>query len=155
MKVDFKKLIFSIIACQMAGFIGSLFTAPAIPGWYVALQKPFFSPPNWLFAPVWIILYLLMSISLYLVWNSESKNKKSAIFVFSIQLILNSTWSIVFFGLKSPLAAFLVIIVLWLLILKTIIEFGKISKISQYLLIPYIAWVSFASILNLAIVILN
>jgi len=151
------KFIVSILICQIAGGIGSLFTSPAISTWYAALQKPSFNPPNWLFAPVWTILFLLMGISLYLIWIRGFKNKetKIALFIFAVQLILNTLWSILFFGLKFPLYAFIEIIILWLAISLTIISFYKISKTAAYLLLPYILWVSFASYLNYSIWMLN
>ena len=144
------KLIVSILICQGAGGVGSLFTSPAISTWYVMLQKPSFNPPNWLFAPVWIILFLLMGISLYLIWSKGLENKKTkvVIFVFATQLILNIFWSFLFFGLHLPLYAFAEIIILWLAILLTIVSFYRISKTAGLLLLPYIFWVSFATILN-------
>lgn len=147
------RLIVSIIICGLAGILGSFFTSAG--AWYTALNKPSFNPPGWVFGPVWTILYLLMGISLYLVWQSDSKLKKTAVIIFSIQLILNAVWSPLFFGLKAPLAAFIDIAFLWLAIIATIIIFYRISKPASYLLVPYILWVSFASVLNLFIVILN
>jgi len=132
--------------------VGSIFTTPAIPGWYATLQKPSFSPPNFLFAPVWTTLYILMGISLALILN---KKNKTAIIFFVVQLVLNSLWSILFFGLKSPKLAFVEIIFLWLAILITILKFFKISKLAGWLFVPYLLWVSFASFLNLTIVKLN
>ena len=151
------KLISSIILCQLAGLIGSLFTAPSIPVWYASLEKPFFTPPSSVFAPVWILLYFLMGISLYLVIRKgfSDKGAKTAIIVFIIQLVLNALWSILFFGMKNPAVGFLDIILLWLAILVTIIFFFKISKISAMLLIPYILWVSFAAVLNFSLWRLN
>jgi len=151
------KLIISILICQGAGVVGSLFTSPAISTWYATIQKPSFNPPNWIFAPVWTLLFLLMGISLYLMWEKglENKKAKTAFFIFGVQLILNILWSILFFGLQSPLYAFIEIIILWLAILLTIISFYKISKPAAYLLLPYIIWVSFASVLNFSILILN
>jgi benzodiazapine receptor len=145
------KFLVSIIVCQLAGGIGSIFTANSVGTWYADLIKPSFSPPNWLFAPVWILLYFLMGISLFLVW---SKGKRG-LPIFFIQLVVNAFWSIAFFGLKSPLFGLIVIIILWVLILLTIIKFFKISKLAAWLLIPYIAWVTFATILNFSIWILN
>jgi tryptophan-rich sensory protein len=145
----FIKLLICIIVCQAAGGIGAIFTMPAISGWYRSLQKPFFNPPDWIFSPVWIFLFLLMGISLYLVWDRGARENKKSIFIFGVQLVLNIFWSIIFFGLKSPGFAFLEIIILWLAILATIISFYKISKTAGLLLIPYILWVSFALILNL------
>lgn len=156
-KINYIKLIASIIICNAAGFIGSFFTFSAIPNWYQTLIKPEFNPPNWIFGPVWTTLYILMGISLYLVWNRgiKTKHEKTAIGIFSIQLVLNAIWSILFFGLKSPLYAFIEIIFLWIFIVLSIIYFYKISKPASYLLIPYICWVSFASVLNYFILILN
>jgi len=154
---DQKKLIFSIFICLFAGFIGSYFTTPAIPTWFATLQKPSFAPPNWVFAPVWTSLYILMGISLFLVWQKglENKTVKAAIYLFAGQLVLNALWSFVFFGLRSPLLGLIEIIILWIAILATILSFMKISRTAAYLLIPYILWVSFASIVNFSIWSLN
>jgi len=151
------KLVIAIIICQMAGVIGSIFTSPSIPTWYATIQKPSFTPPGWLIGSVWIILYTLMGISLYLVWVKGLRNKrvKESLLIFGIQLILNALWSILFFGLKSPLSAFIEIIILWFAILISIIKFHKISEKAGLLLIPYILWVSFAAFLNLSIYLLN
>jgi len=150
------KFITSIIICQLAGIVGAVFTTPAVSGWYVNLNKPSFNPPNWLFGPVWTFLYLLMGISLFLVWNKkEGKDTKIALIFFAVQLGLNILWSIIFFSLHLPLVAFLEILFLLFFIVLTIIKFFPISKKSAYLLIPYFLWVSFAAILNLSIAILN
>ncbi|MBI2036014.1 tryptophan-rich sensory protein [Candidatus Microgenomates bacterium] len=150
MAINIPKLILSVGVCLGAGVLGSIFTFSAIPTWYQTLNKPFFSPPNWIFGPVWTILYILMGISLYLVWQ-----KRGVPAVFWIQLILNALWSILFFGLKNPSLALVDIVALWVAIFLTIKAFSKISKPAGNLLIPYILWVTFASILNLAIVLLN
>ena len=152
---NFFKLLAAIAVCQLAGIIGTPFTITAIPSWYATLNNPFFSPPNFLFGPVWTVLYFLMGVSLYLIWISKSKLKKNAFKIFFIQLTLNALWSIIFFGLKNPLLAFIDIVALWITISLTIKHFYKISKPASYFLIPYILWVSFATLLNLAIVILN
>ncbi len=151
------KLVGSIIICQMAGLIGAFFTTSAIPTWYAGLVKPSFSPPNYLFGPVWTILYTLMGISLYLVWTAKVRPNsfKAAMIVFWTQLILNALWSIIFFGLRSPIFAFIVIVMMLMMIALTIDRFQRTSKIAAYLLIPYILWVAFAAVLNLAIVLLN
>jgi tryptophan-rich sensory protein len=151
------KLLVAIFACQIAGVVGSIFTAPSIPTWYATLKKPDFTPPNWVFAPAWTFLFVLMGVSAYLVWNKglENKNVKMALLIFSIQLALNMLWSFLFFGLKSPLYAFFEILILWLVIMLTIVNFSRISKTASWLLIPYIIWVSFAAILNFSIVRLN
>ena len=155
-KKDIFKLLVSIVVCQLAGLIGVLFTSPAIPSWYAGLRKPPFSPPNWLFGPVWSLLYLLMGVALYLVWaKKETSQKKTALKFFGLQLVFNSLWSIIFFGLRSPALALVEIILLWILIALTINKFLGLSKKAAYLLLPYLGWVSFASVLNLAIVRLN
>jgi len=151
------KLVVSIIACQAAGVIGSVFTTPAIPNWYAALEKPFFTPPSWLFAPAWITLYLLMAIAAFLIWRKGlgEEGVKTALVIFLVQLVLNALWSLVFFGLQSPLYGMVVILLLWVAILLTIIKFFKLSAAAGALLLPYILWVSFASILNISIWVLN
>lgn len=148
------RLIASVLICELAGVIGSFFTS-SITNWYAALTKPSFNPPSWIFGPVWAILYLLMGISLYLVWASDSKQKRNAMIVFGIQLLLNVIWSIIFFGLHNIFLAFVDIILLWVFILVTMVLFYRIGKISSYILVPYFAWVSFAMILNYWILILN
>ena len=155
-KIYWLKLLGSLILPQLFGFFGSLFTTPQIPGWYQTLQKPIFNPPSWLFAPVWTSLFLLMGVSVYFIW-SEPKNSKRNILLglFIFQLFLNLFWSILFFGLQSPILALIEIIILWFAILICVIGFWKINKISSILLWPYLAWVSFASILNYYIFILN
>jgi len=150
------KLIISIVGCQFAGIIGSFFTRKSIPVWFSNLKKPEFNPPDWIFGPVWITLYLLMGISFYLIWkNEDNPSIKTAVVVFIFQLVLNSLWTIIFFGLKSFGIAFLEIIVLWIFILICIIQFYPISVTASVLLIPYLIWVSFASILNYSIWKLN
>jgi len=152
-------LIFFIIACEVIGSIGSIFTIPNISTWYAALAKPFFSPPNWLFAPAWGTLFLLMGIALYLVWESKGKKivqeRKIALSWFTIQFALNVLWSFLFFGLRSPFFGFIGIVFLWFSIIITIFSFYKVNKNAAYLLIPYILWVSFAAILNYSVMVLN
>ncbi|MDP2649731.1 MAG: TspO/MBR family protein [bacterium] len=155
MRLNLPKLVSSIILCLTVGGLGSFFTVSAIPTWYATLNKPFFSPPNSLFAPVWTILYILMGISLYLLWTTKKKGKEMAIKLFLIQLALNFFWSIIFFGWHNPQAAMFEIIALWIFIFLTVRQSLSISKTSAYLLYPYLIWVSFASILNFFIVILN
>lgn len=155
MPIKIPKLLLSIGLCFGAGIVGSFFTVSAIPTWYATLNKPSFSPPNWVFGPVWTVLYILMGISLYLVWISKSKAKQHALNLFFVQLGLNALWSIVFFGLHSPFLALLTIIVLWAMIILTMRAFLKINKISGWLLVPYLVWVSFATYLNYSIWALN
>ena len=154
---NLSKFVVSILLCQAAGLVGSFLTMQSIDTWYVSIKKPFFNPPDSVFGPVWIVLYLLMGFSLFLVWRKGLKDiyVKRACSVFLLQLLLNSVWALAFFGCRSPLAGFIIIILLWLAILWTIISFFKISRIASMLLIPYIAWVSFAAVLNAAILLIN
>lgn len=151
------KFAASILMCLLIGVIGSVPTLSSIPTWYSHLVKPTFNPPNYLFGPVWSVLYILMGISFYIIWKKgfKSKKTKQAMTLFFTQLILNAIWSPVFFGYKNILLALIVIVFLWLFILRTILAFAKIDKLAGYLLYPYFAWVSFASILNFSIWILN
>ena len=155
MNFSFGKLILSLALVFVAGFIGSFFTSSAISTWYAAINKPSFNPPNWLFGPVWTMLYVFMAVSFFLIWQSQSRRKKSALTIFIIHLILNASWSIVFFGLQSPFWALINIAILWLMILLMIIYFWPIKKTASILLWPYLLWVSFASVLNTAIWLLN
>ncbi|MDE1824630.1 MAG: tryptophan-rich sensory protein [Candidatus Micrarchaeota archaeon] len=143
-------LIAAILICQIIGNIGTLFTYPALAGWYSALHKPSFNPPDWVFGPVWLILYTLMGISLYLAWSSPKRIKSSDRYLipFWIQLLLNPLWSFLFFGLRSPLYGLIGIAALWITIMITIIRFSRISRNAALLLVPYIFWVSFAIVLN-------
>lgn len=147
----------SIGVCQAAGVIGSFFTAPAIRGWYANLVKPSFTPPGWLFAPVWLVLYTLMGVALYLVWQKGLSNPevRFAVIFFLIHLVFNATWSIVFFGQQNILLALINIIIIWLMIVGLIVLFSRIEVKAAYLLIPYLCWVSFATILNYSIFRLN
>lgn len=159
-KINWIKLIIALILPQLAGLIGSLATAQALSTWYVSLNRPNFAPPNWLFAPVWILLFILMGIAFYLIWaktvkKEEKKLQDRAIRLFLIQLVFNTLWSIIFFGQQLLFLAFLEIIMLWILILLTILQFKKLNQLSAYLMIPYLLWVSFAGILNLAFALLN
>ena len=153
---DILKLVASVILCQIAGFLGSLFTTPAIPTWYAALKKPFFTPPNWIFSSVWISLFILMGISLFFVWRRQGHPQfKKALTFFFVQLTLNVLWSLAFFGLRLPLLGLMDIILLWIAILLTIQNFLKVSKFAGVLLIPYLLWVGFAALLNFSLWILN
>lgn len=156
-KDNYLVLLGFIVAAESAGALGSFFTFSSIPTWYAYLNKPFFSPPNWLFGPVWTTLYALMGIAAYMVWRKYEFTKKSIGFwhVYATQLVLNALWSILFFGLKDIGVAFIEILALWYFIARCIQEGRKLSIWTVYLLLPYLAWVSFASLLNLAIYILN
>jgi benzodiazapine receptor len=151
------KLIAAILACEFVGVLGAMLTITSITTWYPTLQKPSFSPPNWLFGPVWTLLYALMGISAYLIWDKGIKKKgvKPALKLFSLQLILNFMWSILFFGFKSPLLGLMEIAVLWIAVLATIMVFARLSRKAAVLMVPYILWVSFAAVLNLYVWMLN
>jgi len=156
----FARLIISLFVCQLAGIVGSVFTITNIPTWYAFLQKPFFAPPNWLFGPAWITLYFLMGLALFFAWEKKvskrnEKEKKSGIRLFELQLSLNALWSFLFFGLQSPVLGLIGIVALWLSIAATMISFYKTSRRSFWLMVPYIAWVSFASALNCMVWLLN
>jgi len=149
-------LMLFLLVCQLPGLIGSYFTVSSIPVWYAGLNKPWFNPPNFLFGPVWFMLYVMMGVSFFMIWNTAAEfQKKTAVIIFSIQLVLNALWSIIFFGMKNPGLAFFEIVVLWLFILLSIITFHPLSKKASYILIPYLLWVSYASVLNFAIWRLN
>ena len=154
---DIATVIAFIIICQMAGIIGSVFTINGIENWYDTLQKPDITPPNWIFAPVWTTLYAMMGIAAYLVYRLGMKKKdvKIALGIFAIQLILNTLWSIVFFGMNSLSGGLMVIALLWIMIAGTIISFYRLSRQAAALMVPYLLWVTFASILNYLLFVLN
>jgi translocator protein len=162
---DILRLGISIAIPLMAGVIGSIFTSESVSTWYQTIEKPSFSPPNWLFGPVWTTLYVMMGVSLFLVWRAttststflkeRSREKIAALIAFGSQLILNVLWSFIFFGLRSPQLAFAEIIILLISIVVTLVIFYKISRIAAVLMIPYAVWVAFASFLNLQIWLLN
>jgi len=152
-----KKLIPLILNLGIAygvAFFGSLFTTPSIGNWYATLNKPSFNPPNYLFGPVWTLLFTLMAISAYLVWKKR-RRVTTELKLYATQLGLNFLWSYLFFGLHRPELALFEIILLWIFIALTITGFYKVDKLAAYLLIPYILWVSFAAFLNYSIVTLN
>lgn len=152
----FIKFIAAIIVCQLTGILGALLTMDSVNTWYRTLEAPSFNPPSWVFGPVWTVLYLLMGISLFIIWNKPNiVGKRRAMQVFFVQLVLNGLWSPLFFGLKSPTLAFAEIVILWFTIIGTIILFWKISRPAAYLLVPYLLWVTFASILNFSFMVLN
>ncbi len=151
------KFIIAIAVPQIAGIVGSLFTVSSITTWYATIAKPEFAPPNWVFAPVWTTLFALMGIAAFLIWKkgTDRTDIKVALGIFILQLLLNTLWSVIFFGLHSPGGALIEIFFLWFVIVSTMILFYKISKTAAYLLVPYVLWVSFAMYLNYAIWILN
>lgn len=151
------KFVFSLLITQFAGAIGAVATMSTVATWYPALEKPPLTPPSWLFGPVWFSLYLLMGVAFYLVWIQDPQRKavQQALTLFSLQLIANAAWSLLFFGLRSPLLGLIDIAVLWLLLMATLLAFWRINRTAGALLIPYALWVSFAAYLNLAIYLLN
>ena len=172
------KFLVSIIICEFAGVVGSAFTAPEMGAWYKSLEKPFFNPPNWIFGPVWTIIFILMGVSLYFVWiknweprreatDIEASNplsqkflsgawrKANIIAIFIVQLVLNILWSVIFFGFHNPGIAFFELLMLWFAVLFCIVNFYRVHKSAGFLLLPYIIWISFAGILNYFIWILN
>ena len=152
------RILSVVVTCLVIGYFSGIVTRSAIADWYPTLIKPSFNPPNWIFAPVWSMLYVMMGVAAGLVWDrmeQESEVVKKALLFFAIQLGLNALWSYLFFGLRNPMLAGLEIIVLWLMIYETYVQFAKINKIAGYLFIPYLAWVSFAAVLNASIWWLN
>jgi tryptophan-rich sensory protein len=174
------KLLLAIAVCELAGIIGGVFTAPAIPVWYDQLFKPPLNPPSWLFGPVWFTLYFLMGIALFLVWRAEWQIKRPLIVakrkawnpltealwsgrwqkanligVFIVQWLLNVCWSVIFFGLQNPGAAFFALLALWVAIIYVMVNFYRVSQIGAWLLAPYLLWVTFAAYLNFGIWVLN
>lgn len=150
-------LLLAICICQAAGVFGALFTVDAIPGWYAELAKPPFTPPSWVFAPVWIALYTAMGIAAYVVLGRgrESPGVRLALGLFVVQLVLNALWTPLFFGLHWLLVAFVEIVLLFLFVLATTIAFWRVSRPAALLLVPYLLWVGFAAALNLAFWLLN
>ncbi|MFN3756619.1 MAG: TspO/MBR family protein [Flavobacterium sp.] len=156
MKAPFKIGI-AILICLGVGFASGFATQSSVNDWFLTLEKPFFNPPSWLFGPVWTLLYIMMGWAAGLVWsqNVDKEVKKKALLLFTFQLILNAAWSVLFFGLKNPFIALIEIVLLWLLIRETYLSFKPINSLAAKLLLPYLAWVSFATILNAAIWWLN
>ena len=155
------KAVVRLIVCLAVTFcapaLGSYFTRQSLSGWYADLNKPFFNPPSWLFGPVWTVLYLLMGIAVFLVWQKGSGNRlvRTAIGLYIMQLFLNGLWSPIFFGLKMPFLAFFEILLLWCAVVLTIWAFARVSKPAALLLVGYIGWISFAAVLNFSIWMLN
>ena len=153
----FRKISIAIVICLLIGFLGSIATQTSVDDWFTTLEKPSFDPPNWLFAPVWTLLYIMMGIAAGLVWYRGLHHAwvKTALYHFLFQLFLNLSWSVVFFGLQEPLGALFVIIALIVLILLTMKWFSVADKKAAYLMVPYLLWVLFAAILNFEIWRLN
>jgi len=149
-------LLAFVAACFAAALVGSAFTAPSVPEWYGSLAKPSFTPPAWLFGPIWSVLYLAMAVAGWLVWRRQRESFTTLpLALFGGQLVLNVLWSILFFGLQAPGTALVEILILWAGIFATLLSFWRISTIAGWLFVPYLAWVSFAVILNFEIWRLN
>lgn len=147
-----------IMTCLAVGYISSIVTRENIPTWYALINKPFFTPPNWVFAPVWTLLYIMMGFAAGSVWNkidTDEANVKKAFLFFLIQLALNALWSFLFFGLQNPFLASIEIILLWLMIFETYKQFKSIDKLAANLLLPYLVWVSYATLLTISVWYLN
>ena len=150
------KLIASLLLPLAIGGIAGMFTAEAIPGWYATLNQPSFNPPNWVFGPVWTTLYIIMGISLFLIWKlPASKQRNQAMLIFMVQLFLNFCWSFFFFYFKMTGVALVDILALWILIIFMLVRFYKIKPLAAYINIPYLLWVTFATALNMAYFFLN
>jgi len=151
------KFIVCLAVTFAVATIGSFFTRQGLTDWYANLNKPIFNPPGWLFGPVWTVLYFLMAASVFLVWQKGIENPwvKTAIVLYLIQLILNGLWTPIFFGLRMPLAAFCEIVLLLAAIVLTMWAFAKVSRAAALLLVGYIAWTTFAAVLNFSIWMLN
>ncbi|MCO5724617.1 TspO/MBR family protein [Robiginitalea marina] len=153
----FGRIALAVAICLLVGALSGLATQTSVDTWYTTLNKPSFNPPNWVFGPVWTLLYLLMGVAAGLVWTRGTgqgpRNKALALFAF--QLLLNASWSLVFFGLQMPLPALFILVALLALIALTIMAFRKVSPAAAYLMVPYLLWVAFAGILNFKIVELN
>lgn len=147
---DWLRLIVSIVVCELTGLFGGIFTASSVKTWYANLNKPALNPPSWVFGPVWTTLYALMGISAFLVWRKglDKEGVKTALAVFIVQLVLNSSWSFAFFGAHSPLSGLIIIVLMLIAIAATIFLFSRISPLAALLLVPYIIWVSFATYLT-------
>lgn len=151
-------LVLAIALPLIAGFAGSLFTTPQIPGWYAGLVKPFLNPPSWIFAPVWTLLYVLMGYASYLIFRNRNVNKSlahKALGLYGVHLVVNLSWSLVFFGGQNPDMALAIIALLWAMIVVLALLFSRINKRAALLLVPYLFWVTFATYLNASIVFLN
>jgi translocator protein len=146
-------LIGLIVLCLGAGFVASSATMQSVAEWYPTLNKPSWTPPNWLFAPVWTVLYIMMAVAAWLVWRKG--NSGAAMLLFFAQLLLNIAWSILFFGARSPLLGLIDIVLMWLAIAATIFAFAMRSRLAAFLMVPYLCWVSLATALNVSIYMLN
>lgn len=155
--ISIPKLVAAVLACNVIGSLGSLVTVTGPGSWYAALEKPFFSPPGWVFAPVWITLFTLMGIALYLIWEcgTDKREVRIALALFGVQFFFNVLWSFLFFGLRSPILGLVDIVILWILIAATILAFYRVRRSAAWLLVPYICWVTLATAVNYGVWALN
>jgi len=151
------RFIVAVATPLLVGGLSGFATARGVQVWYPTLVKPSFNPPSWVFGPVWTVLYVMMGISAFLVWQKGWNHRavRAALILFTIQLVLNGLWSVLFFGVQSPGLAFLEILILWAFIAGTTVQFWRVDPLAGTLLLPYAAWVSFAAVLNGAIWMLN
>jgi len=149
-------LAVSIVICFGAALVGQVFTVPGLGGWYESLNKPSWNPPSWIFGPLWSALFLSMAIAVWMVWREDdAKYRRTAIFLFAIQLSLNVLWTAIFFEMRSPGLAALEVAALWIAIAATTATFARVSRTAAYLMTPYLGWVTFAAALNVAVWRLN
>lgn len=150
-------LLFCVVLAFIPGIVGSFFTAPNVPTWYATLTRPSFAPPNWLFMPVWIFLYLLMGVALYKIWDDgvDLREMRHAYMAFGVQWLLNAAWPFLFFSQHWLLVSFIEIILLWIAIWAAIFLYKKVSPMAAFLMVPYLLWVTFAAVLNGFIWVLN
>ncbi len=153
-KNKFLSFITFFVITYSASLIGAFASINYKDPWYFLLNKPFFNPPDWIFGPVWTVLYLMMTISIWIYWNSKNKDMKT-VYIYLIHLVVNTTWSVIFFIFHKMFFAFLLIIILLSLIINLILRFKRVNILSAYLMIPYLLWCSFALILNISLIILN
>ena len=148
------RIAIAVVACMLVGALSGFATQSSVDTWYATLTKPSFNPPNWVFGPVWTALYILMGIAAGIVWGHGFYHKwvKTALYIFGFQLLFNASWSIVFFGLQSPLPALVILVLLLVLIVLTILRFNIVNRTAAVLMVPYLLWVLFAGILNFKIV---
>ena len=154
----FSRVAIVVVICLVVGYVSGMVTRTSITTWYPTLVKPSFNPPNWIFAPVWTSLYVMMGVAAGFIWNQITTQKAAvtkALQFFTIQLVLNALWSYLFFGLHNLMLATIEVVLLWLMIFETYSQFAKINKTASYLMLPYLAWVSFASVLTACIWWLN
>jgi tryptophan-rich sensory protein len=146
---QFAALLVLLAACLGTEAVGGILTAASVRGWYRTLDKPAWTPPDWLFGPVWTILFVLMGVAAWLVWRRTGwRASRTALGLFAVQLALNAAWSGLFFTLRNPGAAFAEILLLWCAIAATLWSFGRISPLAAGLLVPYLLWVTYAAVLN-------